>query len=87
MDPKEFVKTFGKLDIPAIVYEGKANATLVEKVREGVLDGVTFEGVVCKARDPRKDRPPIMFKIKSRAWLSRLKEHCDGDEDLYRKLE
>jgi Holliday junction resolvase RusA-like endonuclease len=29
---------------------------------------------------------PIMFKIKSQAWLDKLKEYCKDDETLFNKL-
>lgn len=85
LNPKEFLKLFGKLDIPNLVYMGNITKPFIEKVRSGKVDGVTFEGVVCKAV-PRKGKPPIMFKIKSKAWLDKLKGHCGDDKELYERL-
>jgi hypothetical protein len=42
---------------------------LVERVRNGQIDGITFEGVVGKA--PGK-QGPIMAKAKTQAWLDRV---------------
>lgn len=90
MEPNEFIDTFGYLDIPAVLYWGKANKIFEEQVRDSTLDGMTFEGVICKAKAPRKgDRKspaPVMFKIKSRAWLEKLREFCKGDEKLFEEL-
>jgi hypothetical protein len=47
---------------------------------------MTFEGVVCKGANDKKTKMPIMFKIKSQAWLDKLKEHCKEDEALFNKL-
>lgn len=29
---------------------------------------------------------PLMFKVKSRAWLDRLRGMCGGDEDRFKRL-
>jgi hypothetical protein len=85
LPPKEFLKLFGKLRTPEILYEGIANAQLVEAVRESQLDGMTFEGVVCKgALDSR--RRPTMFKLKSQAWLEAVKARYGHDEKVLQEL-
>lgn len=82
LSPKEFIKLFEALGIPKLLYAGYAHADFVELVRSGALPGMTFEGVVCKTNDYNPD----MFKIKNRAWLDRLREHCGGDEKLFEML-
>jgi len=57
-----------------------------EQVRDGTFPGMTFEGVVCKGPKVSPGRP-LMFKVKSRAWLDKLKNFCNGDESLYRRLQ
>jgi hypothetical protein len=47
---------------------------------------MSLEGVVCKGANDKKTNMPIMFKIKSKAWLQRLKEHCKDDEALFERL-
>ena len=86
LEPRQFIKLFGHLDTPKVLYEGKANATFYEKVRTSNLNEMTFEGVVCKGANDKKTHMPIMFKIKSRAWLDRLKQHCGKDDKLFEKL-
>ena len=39
--PKEFVKWFGHLDIPKLLYRGKANENFVRSVRRSELEGMT----------------------------------------------
>lgn len=86
LEPSVFVKTFGHLDIPKVLYYGKANSLFIESVRDSSLPGMTFEGVVCKGKNDKKTKMPIMFKIKSRAWLDKLKSRCQGDEKLFQQL-
>lgn len=86
LPPKEFLKLFeGKIETAELLYEGKATASFIEKVKTSSLEGMSFEGVVCKgALDNR--RRPVTFKIKSEAWLTRLKNKYGHDERLYNKL-
>jgi len=74
MSPKEFVKAFsGKVPTPSLLYVGSVTKELEERVRNGTLPGMTFEGVVCKGAPLKKGYPPHMFKIKSQAWIDRVK--------------
>lgn len=86
MKPGEFIKMFGHLDIPKMVYHGNANNDFVEAVKNGTMQGVTFEGVVCKSNETDKHGHPIMFKVKSDKWLQKLKEFCGENEKLYNML-
>jgi len=86
--PREFIKLFGHLHIPEIVYEGRAGKEFIEKVQRGELKGMTFEGVVCKAPNPnrKKTSQPVMFKVKSHAWLERLRTFCADDAKQFERL-
>ena len=84
--PREFIKTVGHLDIPKVVYQGNLNSEFVEDVRQGKLNNVTFEGVVCKSNETDKYGHPIMFKVKSEAWLTKLRNFCKDDEKLFEQL-
>lgn len=86
LPPKEFYKTFGHLDVVPCLYEGRCTPDLVDAVQSGELLGMTFEGVICKGKIDRKTRQPVMFKIKNRAWLEKLKNYCGEDESLFHKL-
>lgn len=83
LPPTEFIRCFGHLDLPKILYEGYVSTELFDNVKQSSLEGMTFEGVVCKGVD---DNQNIMFKIKSRAWLDKLKTHCKGNESLFERL-
>lgn len=86
LPPTEFIKYFGHLDIAKVLYEGHVNVELFDKVKQSTLPGMTFEGIVCKGANDKKTKQPIMFKIKSQAWLDKLKEYCKDDETLFNKL-
>lgn len=84
--PAEFIRIFGHLDIPKVCYEGYVTTDLFDKVKQSTLKGMTCEGVVCKGANDKLTQMPIMFKIKSKAWLDKLREYCKGDERLFEKL-
>ena len=87
MEPAPYLKLFdGKVDIARCLYRGNANADFVEAVQTGTLEGMAFEGVVCKGAWDRKAGMPLMFKVKNRAWLERLKKHCGDDDALFQRL-
>jgi len=71
LGPKTFVKLFGHLPTPRFL--GRMNWTrgLVERVRLGQVDGITFEGAVGKA-EIRGDL--VMAKAKTQAWIDRVME-------------
>jgi hypothetical protein len=81
--PVEFIRTFGHLETPRVVYSGKANQEFFDSVKQGTLEGVTDEGVVCKGV---RSRQTVMFKIKSDDWLKRLMKHCSGDINRFNRL-
>ncbi len=83
MDPKKFLRTFKKVHTAPMLYHGKANTEFINLVRHRNLDGMTFEGVVCKAKLNRK---MVMFKIKSLDWIAKLQEYCAGDLKLFEEL-
>lgn len=86
MPPAEFIKLFGHLDIAKVLYEGQVSTELFDAVKQSTLPGMTMEGVVCKGENDKKTNMPIMFKIKSQAWLDKLKDHCKDNELLFNRL-
>lgn len=84
--PSQFIKLYGHLDIPKVLYEGHVSEDLFDKVKQSTLKGMTYEGVVCKGKNNNNAKMPAMFKIKSQAWLDRLREYCKGDENLFNRL-
>lgn len=86
MLPNEFVKTFGDVvETPDILHYGKANSEFVDLVKSGELEGMTFEGVVCKSQEMFRGQAPV-FKIKNQAWLDKLHSFTKGDAELFKKL-
>ena len=83
LPPKDFAKMFRDFQTAELLYSGNANQPFVQSVQDGSLEGMTFEGVVCKY--VRKNQIK-MFKVKNRQWIHRLKEKCDGDVVLFDKL-
>ncbi len=72
LPPAKFIKLFeGVVKTPNVVFHGRVGTQFVEAVRESEAEGMTFEGVVCKG--VRKGAHLTMFKIKSKAWIDRIK--------------
>jgi len=86
LNPDEFLDLFGHLHVPKLVHRGNMNAEVEEEIRSSRMPGVTFEGVVCKIKTSGKQQSPEMFKVKTRAWLQRLKDKCGDDEALFDRL-
>jgi len=86
LEPAAFQKLFGHLPVQEILYYGNFTKDIEAAIRNGTLPGMPFEGVVCKGAANRKTGLPLMFKVKSFAWLARLKDHCKGDEKLFQML-
>lgn len=86
LPPSEFLRLFGHLDVPELLFRGVIDDEFVDAVRNSTLEGMTLEGVVCKGKLDRKSEVPAMFKIKSKAWLTKLREFCNGDEALFERL-
>lgn len=72
LGPAEYLKLFDGL--PMATYLGRLNWTrgFVERVWNGDVEGVTFEGVVAKTGHG-KNHDIVMAKAKTRAWVDRVK--------------
>jgi hypothetical protein len=81
--PGEFIKSFGELGIPRVVYTGNLNKELVLRVKANEF-GLT-EGVICKGKvKTRKGVDQLYYcKIKTDDWFVRLR--ALGDEKLLRE--
>jgi hypothetical protein len=84
--PKEFLETFKYVEHCPVLYHGDITEEFVDSVKQSTLPDMPTEGVVCKARNPKDPRSPIMFKIKSRKWLDNLSTYCKGDAQLFARL-
>ncbi len=74
LPPQDFLKLVGDIKHADVLYTGKPNADFIKSVRESTLVGMPFEGVVCKGQPLKKGFLPTMFKLKSEAWLRKVKE-------------
>lgn len=86
MPPEKFIEFMDGLDYPKILHKGFISEEKFQSVRTSTLPGMTFEGVIGKGEFSQKEGGPIMHKVKSNAWLNKLKELCNGDEALYNRL-
>ena len=87
MLPRDFVNTFGHLDIAEVVYEGKFNHEFKEEVKSWTeVEGVVAKGVVLgKKKNPQHGL--WMSKVKTRWWFEKLRKRAEEDESLRRILE
>ena len=88
LDPLKFIKLFGHLETPNVLYKGKVSKDFQESVRNGSLPGISREGVVCKTYRVHKGNTPgpVMFKIKTESWIQELKERCGANTKLFENL-
>ena len=85
IEPLHFIELFEEVGITEVLHKGVLTEDLVTSVKNGTLEGMTFEGVVCKYHN-QKNKVVKMFKIKNRHWINSLKEMCDGNDALFRRL-
>lgn len=83
LPPAIFIQQYGHLNTAKILYEGAVSVELFDSVKQSTLPNMGSEGVVCKGMSGKVH---IMFKIKSQAWLDKLKLYCNGNESLFAKL-
>lgn len=86
LPPERFLEVMDGLHTPALLHKGFVDEDLFQSVRTSTLPGMTFEGVIIKGDFSQKEGGPIMGKIKSNAWLDKLKEMCQGNDELYQRL-
>lgn len=86
LEPLDFIREFGHFDIPPVLFIGQVTEEFIDSVKDSSLKDMFFEGVVCKGANDKKTKMPIMFKIKSKAWLDKVKNYCNGNAELLEKL-
>jgi len=70
IQPKEYLSIFKNIDKAELLYHGFCDNEFIQSVKNSTLEGMTFEGVVCKFADGKNTS---MFKIKSIKWLDKVK--------------
>lgn len=69
LGPRDFLKLFDGLDIPAFLGVHRWTRGFVEQVRRNELPGITEEGVVGKAGEGHK---LVMAKAKTQVWIDKV---------------
>jgi len=83
--PRDFVKHFGHLRSAEVVYQGNFTKEFIQDVRNGeypVKEGVVVKGV----KGGKGVHGLWMSKVKTKAWLAKLKEKADTDLALQKML-
>ena len=86
--PRDFIKYFGHLPIPKVVYEGNFNQPFIQDVQNGVYG--EGEGVVVKGVNPnaKKEQHGLWFaKVKTKAWMMKLRDFAANNTNLARLYE
>jgi len=84
---RDFLKLFeGKVEIPGVLYSGNPTVPFLDSVRNGTLEGMTFEGVVCKGAPLKRGYQPTMFKVKNHAWIEKVKTRYGHDPKLLQEI-
>ena len=86
IEPREFIKLFKDLPVQELLYDGNFTGYVEMDIVNGKLPGMPPEGVVCKGSLNRKTGLPLMFKVKQKTWVERLKHHCNGDQKMFEEL-
>lgn len=87
VDPKEFLSLFDieEIETPKLLHYGSVDQEFIDLVRSSSLEGMTFEGVICKAKKLSKQHYCPAVKIKSTAWLDKLKGICSSEEEFEKR--
>lgn len=80
IDPNEFIKNFGHLHIPKIIYKGDYNNQLISDIKSNKYN--LSEGVIVKGTQGKET---WMVKIKTQEWLRKVKEKF-GEKYLLEEL-
>ena len=88
LPPKDFVRLFEDVHSAELLHHGNFTADIQQAVEQGTLEGMTYEGVVCKGQRHTKKGGslPLMFKRKNLAWIQALYLRCGEDKSLFEKL-
>lgn len=88
LGPKQFLDSFGHLNVAEVVYQGNFNTSLVESVRNETIDleskyqvrAEIPEGVICKSGTGHQ---LWMCKIKTERYKAELKEEYESDWEKF----
>ena len=70
--PRDFIRNFGHVHIPELIYQGELTDDFIESIRN---DSTLKEGVVIKGTRQTKGLDMVwMSKIKTNVWLEKIRE-------------
>ncbi len=75
--PTQFLDLFSGFEIARFLGVRTMSRDLIEEVETGQLEGMSFEGVIAKAGS---GHVRVMQKIKTQAWIDRVKEKFSSEE-------
>ncbi|MBE9118672.1 hypothetical protein IQ249_22540 [Lusitaniella coriacea LEGE 07157] len=67
LNPEEFLDLFSTVPLPKYLGQVEWNEDYIDAVRQGLIEGITFEGVVAKSATKQR-----MAKAKTQAWIDRI---------------
>jgi hypothetical protein len=83
--PQTFLEYTKGIPAATLLYQGMPTEEFINQVRTGTLDGMTYEGVICKGKNISPGLP-LMFKVKNEKWIQALKDKYAGNESLIQEL-
>lgn len=82
VSPKFYVENFIESELvesAPLLYHGNITSDFIKSIKDSTLEGMGPEGVVCKGAPLKNGFPPYMFKIKSNAWIDKVKALYPND--------
>jgi len=73
------------IEFARVLHQGEITQELLDSIRNSTLEGMTFEGAVCKSQG-KKVSSRRAFKVKASIWLDKLREYCKDDMELFKRL-
>lgn len=84
LEPRDYLKAFeDKIEMSRLLHVGKLNSHILDEIRNGTFEGMTFEGVIAKAFVKNKH---LRCKVKNQQWIDRLKSKYGEESDMFNKL-
>lgn len=83
--PSEFKKLCEGIPTQEELYCGKLSSEIIDSIIDSTMPNMPFEGVIFKGMlNPKSG--PLMFKIKSKQWIDKLKQYCGDDHEKFKRM-
>ena len=86
LPPREFLKMFGHLKVPLVIYEGNFGKKFIQDVKNGeypVVEGVVAKGLLSHGKPPHN---LWMAKCKTNWWIKELKIRATQEPNKYSQV-